>query len=190
MKFQHIIFLGSIALAPVFSHAAPIKKIVKMEVGYGQAQFEDGESAKAWFPSISAGLSKQISNKFYVKGFTGVELAALPPGNGEIGGNMFRGKAELALSYRLPITAIQKTRFFLTAFADVAYGSYGTLHNTRWDYVWDRFDDVSRLEVSGGAKISAEYRPSVEFGALVGGSCDVSFNSTFQGCRAGLGFKF
>lgn len=189
MKVQKLIFVGSLFVAASVS-AAPWNPTVSIDIGYGTAEFEFGSSNSSFFPSLNIGANKQLTNKLYFHSSVGVELAALQPGTDVIGGNMYRGRLSSRVSYRLPITVLPKTRFFIGALADASYGSYNTLHDTRWGYTWTKHDDVSRGEFSAGLTTHIEYRPSIEFGATVNAACDISLNSTFQACRAGLGFRF
>lgn len=191
-KLLHTLLVGSClaatAVAP--ASASDLKYLVGLDVGYGSAQFDEGSTDNTAFPAVYIGISKQISNRFYVGLNTGLEFAAFTPNRDVIGGNMLRSNLSLSTSYRLPITVMPKVRFFLSGVLQGSYGSYSTLYETRWSYLWESYDDVQRFELSAGGRLHAEYRPSMDFGALFGGGCDIGFGDVFKSCRLGLGYKF
>lgn len=189
MKVKRLILIGSL-LSVTTAYSAPLSPTVSLDVGYGTAHFEFGNTNQSLFPSISVGANKQLTNKLYFHGALGFEGAAMRPGTDIVGGNMYRGKLSTRVSYRLPITVVPRTRFFVGALLEASYGAYNTLHDTRWGYTWTKYDDVGRGEFSAGLTTQMEYRPSIDFGATVNIACDISLNSTFQACRAGLGFRF
>lgn len=136
------------------------------------------------------GVQIPFSPRLSARVMAGVEFAPLSPSEETIGGNGLVGELMVGVDYRLPIVAVPRLRFFVTPMISAGYGSYSKIHVRRFNYTWERFDDVKRFEATAGVRTSAEYRLSRSWGLTGGGYCDWGLNPAMNGCRLAIGLRY
>lgn len=136
------------------------------------------------------GVLVPLSSHVSARVMAGIEFAPLTPSENTIGGNGLVGELMMGVDYRLPIVAVPRLRFFVTPMIAAGYGNYSKIHVRRFNYTWERFDDIERFEATAGVRTSAEYRVSRSWGLTGGGFCDWGLNPAMNGCRLAIGLRY